>query len=80
MEVRSERIGPYYCIFFSDWGPGIAVGAEKYIFEEGVRGTDELNRYVSGMGLGLWVVREVIEAHGGYVTVDNHGNPFTITR
>ncbi|MFM7322510.1 MAG: ATP-binding protein, partial [Armatimonadota bacterium] len=52
---------------------------EKSIFEEGVRGPEHVNDLVGGLGLGLWVVREVVRLHGGEVAVTRNGDPTEIT-
>jgi sugar phosphate isomerase/epimerase len=79
VEIRTAIEGDYYVITCCDWGPGIIEGYERAIFEEGVRGHSRANEMVSGLGLGLWVVREVVEAHGGYVAVTNHYRPTAIS-
>jgi signal transduction histidine kinase len=75
VEIATAVEGDYYRISCRDWGPGIAEGYEKAIFEEGVRGPSGVNRMVSGIGLGLWVVRRIVAAHGGQVVVTNLYRP-----
>jgi signal transduction histidine kinase len=53
----------------SDQGPGIAVGDIPYVFDRFYRAT-EASRTTKGAGLGLYLSRAVIEAHGGRIWVD----------
>ncbi|ATB42882.1 hypothetical protein CYFUS_008361 [Cystobacter fuscus] len=62
-----------------DQGVGIAPEDQERLFErfERVR----LDRDVSGYGVGLWIVRRVVEAHGGRVSVESRlgeGSSFTV--
>ena len=50
-----------------DHGIGIALKERTRIFEKFERAVPE-NHY-GGFGLGLWTAREIIEAHGGQLTV-----------
>lgn len=60
----------------ADTGPGIPRDARERIFERGVR----LDRSRPGNGLGLPIVRLIVERHGGTVSVDDtpSGASFTI--
>jgi signal transduction histidine kinase len=62
-----EPVGLVFAVV--DQGPGIPQGLEASLFERGVRG----HRDSAGHGLGLYVVRRVMELHGG--TVDVATNP-----
>ena len=63
----------------SDDGPGVPPEARERIFERFARLDDARTRENGGTGLGLAIVREVIEAHGGTVTVDGPpGATFTV--
>jgi len=75
VEVATQDTGAGYEILFRDWGPGITDGWDEAIFEEGVRGPNSEQSNVSGDGLGLWVVREIITAHGGTIALSNCGQP-----
>ena len=79
IEISTRVQGDRFCIAVRDWGPGIESNHEKSIFEEGVRGPEHLSDLVGGLGLGLWVVREVVRQHGGSVAVTNNGDPTEIT-
>jgi signal transduction histidine kinase len=56
-------------ICISDQGPGIAPGDIPYIFDRFYRST-EASKRTKGAGLGLFLSRAVIEAHGGRIWVD----------
>ncbi len=55
----------------ADTGPGIPPAALPHIFERFTRAESTQNT-VAGSGLGLMIVKQVIEAHGGSVWVDSH--------
>jgi two-component system sensor histidine kinase BaeS len=64
----------------ADTGPGIAAADVAHVFERRWRGRNSGG--VTGSGIGLAVVRELVEAHQGTVSVDStpgHGTTFTIT-
>ena len=63
----------------NDHGPGIAEEALVRIFDRFERATEQ--RHYGGLGLGLYVVREITKAHDGMVTVRNRpggGACFTV--
>jgi signal transduction histidine kinase len=69
-------------ITVSDHGPGIPAADLPHIFEPFYRGTDAIERQIQGHGLGLSLVRRIVVAHGGKVTVSTRpgaGTSFTIT-
>jgi signal transduction histidine kinase len=52
----------------SDEGPGIPAGFETRIFGRFERAAD--TRHYGGLGLGLYIAREIVEAHGGSISAD----------
>jgi len=64
-----------------DQGIGIAASEQKQIFEPFYRSKDVVDAQIHGSGLGLSMVKEIAEAHGGAVTVSSElgkGSKFTI--
>ena len=53
-----------------DDGPGIPAARQQEMFERFTRGDASRQRATGSTGLGLSIVRAVVEAHGGTVTVD----------
>lgn len=53
----------------TDNGDGIAPGKVDRVFDRFWRAGDEMTRTTNGTGLGLFLVRQIIEGHGGTVTV-----------
>ena len=53
----------------ADEGPGVATADRERIFERYERAASV--RHGGGLGLGLWLVRRLVEAHGGTVSVEN---------
>lgn len=58
-------------IAISDRGPGITRRERHHLFEPFWRGADAASGTVPGSGLGLAVVRGVVEAHGGRIDVSS---------
>lgn len=64
----------------SDSGPGIAPDERDYIFEPFYRSKQE-RRFPQGLGLGLTIARDLVEAHGGRLELDSkpgNGSTFSI--
>jgi signal transduction histidine kinase len=72
----------YAEIVISDHGIGIPHEEQKNIFDRFYRVGNESTRTVKGTGLGLFLVRQAIEAHSGEIEVKsdgpNQGSIFTI--
>ncbi len=65
----------------SDHGPGIPASEHEKIFERFYRLGSELRRETQGVGIGLSIVKHIVEAHGGRVLVESEvgqGSRFTI--
>jgi two-component system sensor histidine kinase SenX3 len=65
----------------SDHGPGIPAAEQEKIFERFYRLGSELRRETQGVGIGLSVVKHIVDAHGGRVIVQSEpgqGSRFTI--
>jgi len=79
--IEGERTSSHFMLIFRDWGPGISKEDQMSIFAEGQRGEEPEDVHIRGRGLGLWVVRRIVEAHGGHVELTNLYSPteFTIT-
>ncbi|HTM02313.1 MAG TPA: HAMP domain-containing sensor histidine kinase [Vicinamibacterales bacterium] len=69
-------------ITVSDHGEGISPTELPHIFEPFYRGADAVAQQIHGNGLGLSLVRRIVEAHGGKVTATSRpgtGSAFTIS-
>ena len=76
--LRAQRKPDSVSFIVSDTGPGIPKEQIERIFEPFQRGDTKKE----GSGLGLTIVKRVVEAHGGEVSVDSYpgrGSTFTIT-
>jgi PAS domain S-box-containing protein len=56
-----------------DTGPGIPGDFLPFVFEPFRQGDSSSTRSVGGLGLGLAIVRHIVEAHGGTVTAESDG-------
>ncbi|HVE59204.1 MAG TPA: ATP-binding protein [Pyrinomonadaceae bacterium] len=82
IEVCAEINGEYVEIEVRDSGMGIDPEFLPYIFERFSQADSSYTRKVGGLGLGLAIVRHLVEIHGGSVSVKsegtNKGASFTI--
>jgi signal transduction histidine kinase len=68
-------------ITVSDHGPGIPANELPHIFDPFYRGGDAMAQQIHGNGLGLSLVKRIVNAHGGQVSVVTRpgmGSAFTI--
>ena len=72
---RSLRHSGRIEIGVRDYGAGIAPQYHTKIFEKFVRLDSDLNSAVRGSGLGLYVVRKIVEAMNGTIWVESRGIP-----
>ena len=83
IEVHAAVSGENVEITVSDSGQGIAPDFLPYIFERFRQADSSYTRQAGGLGLGLAIVRHLIEMHGGEVSVSsaglNRGTTFTVT-
>jgi len=71
--VRLERAGAHAEIRVSDSGIGIDAQFLPYVFDRFRQADSSTTRAHSGLGLGLSIVRHLIELHGGSVAVESAG-------
>ena len=67
VEVRAFEAGTYVTIEVADTGPGIPEEELPRVWEELYRGRGA--RGIAGSGLGLALVRAIVERHGGQITI-----------
>ncbi|MEA5506535.1 ATP-binding protein [Halotia wernerae UHCC 0503] len=82
VEVRLEQVDNYAQIVISDTGKGMSADFLPYAFDYFRQADSSSTRTFGGLGLGLAIVRKIIEMHGGTVkaesTGENQGSKFTI--
>jgi signal transduction histidine kinase len=71
IRLRAARQGDTVIVSVSDQGIGIPADRVGRIFEKFYRVDNSVTRSVSGTGLGLAISRELVEAHGGRMSVES---------
>ncbi|MAU00905.1 MAG: sensor histidine kinase [Anaerolineaceae bacterium] len=69
IELRAREDGRFVTVEVADTGPGIAAADQPYVWEELYRG--DAARGASGSGLGLALVKAIVERHGGQVALSS---------
>ncbi|MBD2043862.1 response regulator [Microcoleus sp. FACHB-672] len=73
VQVRLERINSHVEITVIDTGVGISPDFVPYVFDRFRQADSSITRTYSGLGLGLAIVRHLVELHGGTVRADSQG-------
>jgi signal transduction histidine kinase len=77
VEAKQNRVS----IAVRDSGLGIPVHEQREIFEKFVRGAESKARRIKGTGIGLAMVRHIVQAHGGEILLASepgNGSRFTM--
>jgi signal transduction histidine kinase len=67
LETKAENEGGFCRVSVEDNGPGIPDDAKGWIFGRSMKGTS----MAKGMGLGLYLVRSLVDSYGGQVSVED---------
>jgi len=82
VEVRLERAGKHAKITVSDTGEGIDPAFLPLVFQRFTQADSSTTRRHGGLGIGLSIVKHLVEAHGGTVRAESaglgKGSTFTI--
>jgi signal transduction histidine kinase len=79
--LRARNVGREVEITVADRGIGIAPAEQLRIFEPFYRAADVVTAQIQGAGLGLSLVKRIVEAHGGRIavrSVPGTGSEFTV--
>jgi len=68
LRIGGELAGSQVEVWVEDEGQGVPAGSSSAIFERFQRGSDA-EPDAPGLGLGLWIVKSIVERHGGSVSV-----------
>ena len=69
IHISTSRSDHSARLIVADGGPGIEKEKQPKIFERFERATSSTN--ISGMGLGLYIVRKIVEAHHGTIQLES---------
>ncbi|HZF41293.1 MAG TPA: ATP-binding protein, partial [Blastocatellia bacterium] len=73
VEVRLERLDPHICVTVSDTGKGINSDFLPYVFDRFRQFDASSARRYGGLGLGLSLVKYLVELHGGTIEAASAG-------
>jgi PAS domain S-box-containing protein len=79
--IQVERRGAEAWIAVSDEGIGIPEAAQPHLFQRFYRASNAAPHAIKGMGIGLYLVNEIVTRHGGAVEVsstEGKGSTFTV--
>lgn len=80
IDVQFRRATSDWSVTVRDWGPGVPVGEMTKIFERFYRVPAQAQSEVRGSGLGLSIVKRIVESHHGQVQAANApGGGFQVT-
>ncbi|WP_230967788.1 hybrid sensor histidine kinase/response regulator [Nostoc sp. WHI] len=73
IQMQLKQADGYAQIIVSDTGKGISAEFLPFVFDYFRQADSSSTRNFGGLGLGLAIVRNIIETHGGIVKADSHG-------
>ena len=77
--VSTERVEDQVVTRIRDFGPGISQVDQPHVFSPFYRGDTETTRRIRAVGLGLTLVKRIVESHGGEVGFESNPNDVGVT-
>jgi signal transduction histidine kinase len=71
VDVRILQRGEAVQVEIEDTGIGIAADEQEQVFQRFFRTSTARDQQIPGTGLGLYIARAIVEAHGGEITVES---------
>jgi signal transduction histidine kinase len=81
VRVQVERHADMASMTVADEGVGIPAASLPQLFQRFYRAPNTGGGYISGLGIGLYVVKEIVTLHGGRIevaSVEGQGSTFTV--
>jgi CheY-like chemotaxis protein/anti-sigma regulatory factor (Ser/Thr protein kinase) len=82
IEIRAKQSGDVAVLTVKDSGPGISKELLSRVFDLFAQGERSLDRSQGGLGIGLTIVKSLVELHDGQIAVKSEpgaGTEFTVT-
>ncbi len=73
ISLEAKRNGPFVELSVSDDGEGIEPGFLPYVFDRFSQQDGTITRKYGGLGLGLSIVKHLVDLHGGKISVHSSG-------
>jgi PAS domain S-box-containing protein len=80
IEIGARAVGERVNMYVDDEGPGVAEGDRRLVTEPFHRGRHQRESTVPGYGLGLYIAKRLVEAHGGQLLLDDRPDGHSGTR
>jgi two-component system, OmpR family, phosphate regulon sensor histidine kinase PhoR len=80
VEVTARREGPLAVLEVCDTGIGMSAAEREQLFERFYRASSAVERQIQGTGLGLYIAKAIVDAHGGRISVDGSREGGTVFR
>lgn len=80
--IKAQNSGDFIKVDITDTGIGIPADEIDHVFDEFFRATNAIKTEKDGTGLGLAIAKQIIERHGGQISVTSapgEGSTFTFT-
>lgn len=74
VEIIIESLNEKVRVSVKDYGHGITLDQQEKLFTPLSRGSTELTEQSGGLGLGLYICREIVKLHGGVIGVESKIN------
>ena len=71
MRVETKNVDGHLVFYISDHGPGIPEADIPHLFDIYHRTEDARQSNIKGLGLGLFIVKSLVDLHHGKITVDS---------
>jgi signal transduction histidine kinase len=81
VEVAVTKNAEHACITIADHGLGIPSDSIPHLFERFYRAKNVTVAEIPGSGIGLYIVKSIVDELGGMISVEsevNHGTTFTV--